>query len=106
VIDRLKQSRVEPDYADLFGDRSHEKLAALILLAKYKLLDHLGTGGMSSVYLAQHVLIGHRVAIKVLPQHRLEDTSYLARFHREARAVVSLGLFARASISSTGDGSL
>ena len=59
-------------------------------LAKYKLLDHLGTGGMSSVYLAQHVLMGHRVAIKVLPTHRLEDSSYLARFHREARAVVSL----------------
>ena len=51
-------------------------------LGKYKLLDHLGTGGMSSVYLAEHVLMQRRVAIKVLPKHRVEDSSYLARFHR------------------------
>ena len=59
-------------------------------LDKYKLLDHLGTGGMSSVYLAEHVLMRRRVAIKVLPKNRVEDSSYLARFHREARAAASL----------------
>ena len=50
-------------------------------LGKYKLLDHLGSGGMSSVYLAEHVLMQRRVAIKVLPQNRVSDSSYLARFH-------------------------
>lgn len=59
-------------------------------LGKYKLLDHLGTGGMSRVYLGEHVLMQRRVAIKVLPKHRVEDTSYLARFHREAQAAASL----------------
>ncbi|HVX14592.1 MAG TPA: protein kinase [Pirellulales bacterium] len=59
-------------------------------LGKYKLLDHLGTGGMSSVYLAEHPLMRRRVAIKVLPKQRVNDSSYLARFHREARAVASL----------------
>ena len=59
-------------------------------LGKYKLLDHLGTGGMSSVYLAEHVLMQRRVAIKVLPKNRVEDSSYLARFHREARAAAAL----------------
>ena len=59
-------------------------------LGKYKLLGHLGTGGMSSVYLAEHVLMQRQVAIKVLPQDRVEDTSYLARFHREAQASASL----------------
>ena len=59
-------------------------------LGKYKLLDHLGTGGMSSVFLGEHVLMQRRVAIKVLPKHRVEDTSYLARFHREAQAAASL----------------
>ncbi len=54
-------------------------------LGKYKLLGHLGTGGMSSVYLAEHLLMQRRVAIKVLPQSRVEDTSYLARFRREAK---------------------
>jgi serine/threonine protein kinase len=59
-------------------------------LGKYKLLDHLGTGGMSSVYLAEHVLMQRLVAIKVLPKNRVEDSSYLARFHREAQAAAAL----------------
>ncbi|KKK46291.1 hypothetical protein LCGC14_3164130, partial [marine sediment metagenome] len=59
-------------------------------LGKYKLLDHLGTGGMSSVYLAEHVLMQRRVAIKVLPSKRVENSSYLARFHREAQAAAAL----------------
>ncbi len=59
-------------------------------LGKYKLLGHLGTGGMSSVYLAEHVLMQRLVAIKVLPQGRVEDSSYLARFHLEAQAAAAL----------------
>ena len=59
-------------------------------LGKYKLLDLLGKGGMSSVYLAEHVLMKRRCAIKVLPSKRVNDTSYLARFHREAQAVASV----------------
>lgn len=59
-------------------------------LGKYRLLDHLGTGGMSSVYLAEHVLMQRRVAIKVLPKQRVQDSSYLARFHREAQAAAAL----------------
>jgi serine/threonine protein kinase len=59
-------------------------------LGKYKLLGHLGTGGMSSVYLAEHVLMHRRVAIKVLPKSRVDDSSYLARFHREAQAAAAL----------------
>ncbi len=59
-------------------------------LGKYKLLDHLGSGGMSSVYLAEHLLMQRRVAIKVLPQNRVADSSYLARFHLEAQAAAAL----------------
>ncbi len=59
-------------------------------LGKYKLLDLLGKGGMSSVYLAEHVLMKRRCAIKVLPSKRVNDTSYLARFHREAQAAASV----------------
>lgn len=59
-------------------------------LGKYKLLDHLGTGGMSSVYLAEHVLMHQRRAIKVLPKNRVNDSSYLARFRLEAQATARL----------------
>ncbi len=59
-------------------------------LGKYRLLDLVGKGGMSSVYLAEHVLMRRRCAIKVLPSKRVNDASYLARFHREAQAVALL----------------
>jgi serine/threonine protein kinase len=59
-------------------------------LGKYKLLGQIGKGGMSSVYLAEHELMKRRVAIKVLPQNRVGDASYLDRFRLEARAVAKL----------------
>ena len=59
-------------------------------LGKYKLLGHLGSGGMSSVYLAEHRLSGQKRAIKVLPRKKVSDKSYLDRFYLEARAAASL----------------
>lgn len=59
-------------------------------LGKYRLLQLLGKGGMSAVYLAEHTVMRRRCAIKVLPTKRVTDSSYLARFHREAQAVASL----------------
>lgn len=59
-------------------------------LGKYKLLGEVGKGGMSAVYLAEHILMRRRVAIKVLPKPRVKDASYLDRFRLEARAVAKL----------------
>jgi serine/threonine-protein kinase len=59
-------------------------------LGKYKLLGHIGSGGMSSVYLAEHTKMGDYRAIKVLPQSKLGKSSYLARFQQEAKAIASL----------------
>ncbi len=59
-------------------------------LGKYKLLRHLGSGGMSSVYLAQHRISEQLRAIKVLPRKKVSDKSYLDRFYLEARAAASL----------------
>ncbi len=59
-------------------------------LGKYKLLGHIGSGGMSSVYLAEHMKMHDLRAIKVLPQSKLGKSSYLARFQQEAKAIASL----------------
>ncbi len=59
-------------------------------LGKYKLLRHIGSGGMSSVYLAEHTLMHRQRAIKVLPKEKVNDSSYLDRFHREAQATATL----------------
>ena len=72
------------------ADRMLEGKNRGFFLKRYKLLGQIGTGGMSTVYLGEHVVMQRRVAIKVLPKHRVADTSYLARFHREARAAAAL----------------
>ena len=59
-------------------------------LGKHKLLGHIGSGGMSSVYLAEHTKMQDHRAIKVLPQSKLGKSSYLARFQQEAKAIASL----------------
>ena len=59
-------------------------------LGKHKLLGHIGSGGMSSVYLGEHMVLKHRRAVKVLPKSKLGKTSYLERFQREAKAIASL----------------
>ncbi|MFK7736689.1 MAG: serine/threonine protein kinase [Pirellulaceae bacterium] len=59
-------------------------------LGKHKLLGHIGSGGMSSVYLAEHLKMGDLRAIKVLPQSKLGKSSYLARFQQEAKAIAAL----------------
>lgn len=87
VADYLVQAGLLTDWhcTKLF-DRKHKGF----FLGKYKLLGHIGTGGMSSVYLAEHVLMRRQRAIKVLPKSRVKDSSYLERFHREAQATASL----------------
>ena len=60
------------------------------MLGKYKLLGQLGKGGMSTVYLAEHILMRARRAIKVLPRNRVKDATYLKRFELEARAAAKL----------------
>src|SRR5262245_34049029 len=59
-------------------------------LGKYKLLRHIGSGGMNSVYLAEHMRMHRQRAIKVVPKKRVNDSSYLARFHLEAQATAQL----------------
>ena len=59
-------------------------------LRQYKILAHIGTGGMSTVYLAEHSVMQRQVAIKVLPKKKLEKSVYLERFIREAQTIASL----------------
>src|SRR5438132_553602 len=61
-----------------------------LISGKYRLLERLGAGGMGAVYLCEHILMGRKVALKILPIQQAEDPASLARFSREARAVARL----------------
>lgn len=59
-------------------------------VAKYRVLEKIGIGGMGQVYLAEHKFMKHRVALKVLPRSKSADPSSLERFYREAKAGAAL----------------
>ncbi|HVK15748.1 MAG TPA: serine/threonine-protein kinase [Fimbriiglobus sp.] len=59
-------------------------------LGKYKLIDRIGLGGMGQVFLAEHLNLRRRVAIKVMPPDRAQNEFSRERFLREARAAGQL----------------
>jgi serine/threonine-protein kinase len=56
-------------------------------IGNYKVVRLLGEGGMGVVYLAQHPVIGRKVAIKLLHAVLARDPEIVARFFNEARAI-------------------
>jgi tRNA A-37 threonylcarbamoyl transferase component Bud32 len=59
-------------------------------IGPYRIVEQLGQGGMATVYKAYHAALDRYVALKVLHPAFQEDTSFLARFQREARLVAKL----------------
>ncbi|MEQ1826905.1 MAG: serine/threonine-protein kinase [Pirellula sp.] len=59
-------------------------------LGQYQLRRRLGSGGMGEVYLAEHLMLKRRCAVKVIRPDRAGDASTLARFEREVRATAQL----------------
>jgi len=58
---------------------------------RYRIVKMLDQGGMGTVFLAEHVLIQRRVALKVLRPEYAENADVLDRFMKEARAAGTLG---------------
>jgi serine/threonine protein kinase len=59
-------------------------------LGAYRILRPLGQGAMGKVFLAQHEMLGHLCAIKILPSRYQDDPKALDRFRLEARAIAKL----------------
>jgi serine/threonine-protein kinase len=60
-------------------------------VGSFQIVRMLGRGGMGTVYLAEHPVIGSRVAIKFLHESMSGDAEVVARFYDEARAVNLIG---------------
>ena len=59
-------------------------------LGGYQLEEEIGRGSMGMVYRGRQIALGREVAVKVLSQALAKDTSYVARFIREAQIIAGL----------------
>src|SRR6186713_513056 len=65
-------------------------LIGAILSGRYRLEAKLGSGGMSTVYLARDETLERWVAAKVMHREMSDQPDQIERFRREARAVAQL----------------
>ncbi|HEX9453726.1 MAG TPA: protein kinase, partial [Candidatus Binatia bacterium] len=73
----------------LVGVKQDPYLGQLIK-GRYNVSSKIGQGGMGTVYLAEQVSVGRKVALKVLQGSYASDDEFIGRFRREARLAASL----------------
>lgn len=82
--DAFFDATASPIAAQMFGDTVGQTVGP------YHVLSILGSGGMGTVYLAQDVRLGRKIALKILPPQFTNDRERLRRFQQEARAASAL----------------
>ncbi len=95
------------DGATLVAESPNDSLIGAVIADRYHVLQKLGEGGMGEVYLAEHVRIKRKVAVKVMRRWMAADAVALGRFHREAENASQISHSNVATIydfGETGDG--
>ncbi|MBL8613378.1 MAG: serine/threonine protein kinase, partial [Myxococcales bacterium] len=72
------------------ADDSVTMMRAGARLGRYLVRRPIGSGGMGTIYEAEHVRLGHRVAIKALHPELVASLESRKRFEREARSAARL----------------
>lgn len=78
-----------PPHSTLGGGRQDTHDLAEALHERYRLVSRLGRGSMGEVHLAEDVLLGRQVALKVL-RPQIASELFVQKFEAEARLVASL----------------
>ena len=72
------------DGAALVSSGNAATLIGAVLAERYLVQEKLGEGGMGEVYLAEHVRMKRKVAVKLMRSWMVGDPLAVSRFHREA----------------------
>lgn len=72
------------DGAALVASGTSASLIGTVLADRYLVHERLGEGGMGEVYLAEHIRIKRKVAVKLMRAWMVGDPVAVSRFHREA----------------------
>jgi len=83
-----QQTACPTDGAMLIESRDLEP--GTVVRNKYRIVRTLGRGGMGTVYLADHILLGRRRALKFMSAELSQDAKFLKRFRLEALATIEL----------------
>jgi serine/threonine protein kinase len=60
------------------------------VLGAYRLVHRLGSGGMGTVWMAEHTMLGRRAAVKLLHDALTRHAEMVTRFFNEARAATAI----------------
>ena len=60
------------------------------IMGRYRIIEKLGSGGMATVYLAENISLGKKVAIKKILPSLITDQGFIERFTREAQSQARL----------------
>jgi formylglycine-generating enzyme required for sulfatase activity/tRNA A-37 threonylcarbamoyl transferase component Bud32 len=80
--------RCDTDGAILIASRELEP--GTVIRNKYRIVRALGRGGMGTVYLADHILLGRQRALKFISSDLSHNPRLLKRFRTEAQAAIEL----------------
>jgi len=65
----------------------HQSYGEGSILGSYRLIQQIGAGGMGRVFVAEHIRLGRKVAVKILRPEYSGNQEAVKRFFAEARAV-------------------
>jgi len=81
----------EPSPEPLSNSGSSSALGVGQVVGNYKITAKIGEGGMGVVFLAEHPVIGKKVALKVIHPDLARNPEVVSRFVMEAKAVNQIG---------------